>query len=116
MSAPSHFFLPEADTSKPMTMYGPDFPFAYDDWLKHPAGLGSVPAHRHGAEVAIVGAGMAGVTAAYELMKMGLKPVIYEAARIGGRLKSQAFEGACGDRIATKPQAGYSIAARGGSG
>ena len=96
MSAPSRFFLPEADTSKPMTMYGPDFPFAYDDWLKHEAGLGSVPAHKHGAEVAIVGAGMAGVTAAYELMKMGLKPVIYEAGRIGGRLRSQAFEGASG--------------------
>ena len=43
MSAPSHLFLPEADTSKPITMYGPDFPFAYDDWLKHPSGLGSVP-------------------------------------------------------------------------
>ena len=96
MSAPSPFFTPEADTSKPMTMYGPDFPFAFDDWLKHPSGLGSVPATRHGAEVAIIGAGMAGMTAAYELMKMGLKPVIYESARIGGRLRSQPFEGASG--------------------
>ena len=41
----------------------------------------------HGEEVAIIGAGMAGMTAAYELMKMGLKPVIYEAGRIGGRLR-----------------------------
>jgi tryptophan 2-monooxygenase len=96
MPAPSQFFLPEADTSTPMTMYGPDFPFAYDDWLKHPSGLGSVPSHMHGAEVAIIGAGMAGMTAAYELMKMGLKPVIYEAGRIGGRLRSQPFEGAEG--------------------
>jgi lysine 2-monooxygenase len=96
MSAPSPFFTPEADTSKPMTMYGPDFPFPFDDWLKHPLGLGSVPAHQHGAEVAIIGAGMAGMTAAYELMKMGLKPVIYESARIGGRLRSQPFEGASG--------------------
>jgi lysine 2-monooxygenase len=96
MSAPSPFFTPEADTSKPMTMYGPDFPFPFDDWLKHPSGLGSVPAYRHGAEVAIIGAGMAGMTAAYELMKMGLKPVIYESARIGGRLRSQPFEGASG--------------------
>ena len=96
MSAPSHLFLPEADTSKPITMYGPDFPFAYDDWLKHPSGLGSVPVHQYGAEVAIIGAGMAGMAAAHELMKMGLKPVVYEASRIGGRLRSQPFEGAEG--------------------
>ena len=80
----------------PVTYFGPDFPFAYDDWLKHPAGLGTVPAERHGTEVAIVGAGAAGMTAAYELMKLGLKPVVYEAARIGGRLRSQPFEGADG--------------------
>ncbi len=73
-------------------MFGPDFPFAYDDFLKHPAGLGSVPAARHGAEVAVVGAGIAGIVAAYELMKLGLKPVIYEADRIGGRLRSEPFK------------------------
>ena len=39
---------------------------------------------------------MAGMVAAYELMKLGLKPVIYEASRMGGRLRSQAFEGADG--------------------
>ena len=39
---------------------------------------------------------MSGMVAAYELMKMGLKPVIYEAGRIGGRLRSQNFEGAEG--------------------
>jgi len=32
------------------------------------------------------------MTAAYELMKLGLKPVIYESRRIGGRLHSQAFD------------------------
>jgi len=94
MSASSNIFAPEADTSKPVTMFGPDFPYAFDDWIKHPSGLCSVPAHRQGQEVAIIGAGMAGMTAAFELMKMGLKPVIYEAARIGGRLRSQKFEGA----------------------
>lgn len=36
---------------------------------------------------------MAGMVAAYELMKLGLKPVIYEASRMGGRLRSQRFEG-----------------------
>ena len=65
-------------TSAPITIFGPDFPFAYDDWLKHPQGLAALPASARGTEVAIVGAGMAGMTAAYELMKLGLKPVIYE--------------------------------------
>ncbi|NIM40047.1 MAG: NAD(P)-binding protein [Hydrogenophaga sp.] len=83
-------------SSKPVTVFGPDFPFAYDDWLRHPAGLGKVPRDLLGAEVAIVGAGMAGLTAAFELMKLGLKPVVYEASRLGGRLRSQAFEGGQG--------------------
>lgn len=81
---------------KPVTVFGPDFPFAYDDWLRHPAGLGALPADALGTEVAIVGAGMAGLTAAHELMKLGLKPVVYEASRMGGRLRSQAFEGGQG--------------------
>ena len=55
-----------------------------------------MPAERHGKEVAIVGAGAAGMVAAYELMRLGLKPVVYEAGRIGGRLRSQPFEGAEG--------------------
>ena len=82
--------------SAPVTIFGPDFPFAYDDWLRHPSGLGAIPAEHHGREVAIIGAGMAGITAAYELMKLGLKPVVYEAGRLGGRLRSEAFEGADG--------------------
>ena len=27
----------------PLTMFGPDFPFAFDDFAKHPAGLGTIP-------------------------------------------------------------------------
>jgi lysine 2-monooxygenase len=81
----------------PITIFGPDFPFAYDDWLRHPAGLGRLPGPAHGATVAIVGAGLAGMVAAYELMELGLRPVVYEAARIGGRLRSHQFEGA--DRV-----------------
>jgi tryptophan 2-monooxygenase len=77
---------------RPISMFGPDFPFGYDDFLAHPAGLGSVPAAVHGTEVAIIGAGIAGIVAAYELMKLGLKPVIYEADRIGGRLRSEPFK------------------------
>lgn len=78
---------------KPVTAFGPDFPFAYDAWLTHPAGLGQIPASRHGEAVAIIGAGASGVIAAYELMKMGLRPIIYESAKFGGRLRSEVFEG-----------------------
>jgi len=87
---------PTTATPGPVTGFGPDFPFAFDDWIKHPAGLGSIPAAQHGAEVAIIGAGMAGLVAAYELMKLGLKPVVYEASKMGGRLRSQRFEGPAG--------------------
>ncbi|HEY5018643.1 MAG TPA: NAD(P)/FAD-dependent oxidoreductase [Streptosporangiaceae bacterium] len=80
----------------PVTIFGPDFPFAYDDWLRHPAGLASIPESSHGATVAVVGAGLAGMVAAYELMELGLRPVVYESARIGGRLRSHQFEGADG--------------------
>jgi monoamine oxidase len=82
-----------ADGKAPITLYGPDFPFGFDQWLEHPAGLGSIPQARHGDEVAIVGAGIAGLVAAYELMKLGLKPVVYEASKMGGRLRSQTFNG-----------------------
>jgi len=79
-----------------IAVFGPDFPFPYDDWIKHPAGLGQIPANQYGKQVAIVGAGIAGIVAAYELMKLGLKPVIYESRRLGGRLHSQPFQGADG--------------------
>ncbi|MFE3497557.1 flavin monoamine oxidase family protein [Streptomyces sp. NPDC059175] len=79
------------DSSPPVTMLVPDFPFAYDDWLRRPAGLGSLPPERHGTEVAVVGAGMAGMTAAYELLRLGLRPVVYEAGGIGGRMRSVPF-------------------------
>ncbi|MDH4363524.1 MAG: FAD-dependent oxidoreductase [Acidimicrobiia bacterium] len=77
-----------------LTAFGPDFPFPYDSWLAHPAGLGRVPADAHGTPVAIVGAGVAGLVAAHELMALGLRPVVYEAGRIGGRLRSEPFAAA----------------------
>jgi lysine 2-monooxygenase len=86
----------EGSSAGPVTIFGPDFPFPFDDWLTHPAGLGSVPAERHGEEVAVIGAGISGLVAAYELMKLGVRPVVYEASQMGGRLRSQAFEGADG--------------------
>jgi len=85
-----------ADDAAPVTCFGPDFPFPYDDWIRHPGGLGALPAARHGTRVAIVGAGMAGIVAAYELMKLGLHPVVFESRRLGGRLHSEPFQGAAG--------------------
>jgi len=79
-----------------VTMLGPDFPFGYDDHLAHPDGLGSIPAEQHGREVAIIGGGLSGMVSGYELMRLGLKPVVYEADRIGGRLRSEPFGGAHG--------------------
>ncbi|GAA1185464.1 flavin monoamine oxidase family protein [Nesterenkonia xinjiangensis] len=97
MSTPLHdesYAAERPADAPPLTMLSPDFPFSYDHYLASAAGLGQIPQQAHGTEVAVVGAGLAGVVAAYELMKMGLKPVIYEAAGIGGRLKSQSFDGA----------------------
>lgn len=81
---------------RPVTTFGPDFPFTYDDWIKHPAGLGELPQRLRGTEVAVIGAGVSGIIAAYELLKLGFKPLIYEQGRIGGRLRSQNFQGAEG--------------------
>jgi tryptophan 2-monooxygenase len=44
--------------------------------------------------IAIVGAGAAGMVAAYELLRAGFKPEVFEASgRIGGRAWSQRFKG-----------------------
>ncbi|MEM9464318.1 MAG: NAD(P)/FAD-dependent oxidoreductase [Actinomycetota bacterium] len=86
-------------TSAPITCFGPDFPFDYPSWLAHPAGLTRLPDAAHGDEVAVIGAGIAGVVAAHELMKLGLRPVVFESGRMGGRLRSQRF-GAADDVIA----------------
>ena len=96
MTAPHGQITHSDGDPRPVTVFGPDFPFAYDDWTASPHGLGAVPAARHGTEVAVVGAGIAGMIAAYELMKIGLKPVVYEPGRIGGRLRSEPFQTASG--------------------
>ena len=55
-------FTAAADSAqRPVTIFGPDFPFPFDDWITHPAGLGSIPRERLGEEVAIVGAGISGM-------------------------------------------------------
>src|SRR5947209_3320912 len=55
--------------------------------------LCKMPKEALGIEVAIIGAGTSGIVIAHELLKMGLKPIIYEAThRMGGRLYSKRFE------------------------
>ena len=71
----------------------PDFPFHYARFLgqarTNGKPLGQIAADHHGTQVLIVGAGAAGLVAAYEAMRMGLHPVVVEASdRIGGRLYS----------------------------
>lgn len=80
-------------TTAPITMFGPDFPFAYDDYVKHPDGIGSIPPAASGTPVAVVGGGLSGMLAARELLRMGFRPVVYEADQIGGRMRSVPFEG-----------------------
>jgi len=54
--------------------------------------IATLPKQKWGSEVAVIGAGAAGLVAAYELLKIGLKPVVFEASnRIGGRLYSKHF-------------------------
>lgn len=79
-----------------ISVFGPDFPFAYDSWVAHEDGLGVVPESMRGVQVAIIGAGLSGLVTAFELMKLGLRPVIYESGRIGGRLRSEHFPNATG--------------------
>ncbi|KGE65900.1 MULTISPECIES: NAD(P)/FAD-dependent oxidoreductase [Pseudomonas] len=76
-----------------VTALPPDFPFHYrrflDTAVSNDTPLAQVSSLAHGSEVLIVGAGVAGMVAAYEAMRMGLHPVVVEASdRIGGRLYS----------------------------
>ncbi|MFE7560006.1 flavin monoamine oxidase family protein [Kitasatospora sp. NPDC057500] len=80
-------------SAPPVTMFGPDFPFGYDRWAGHPAGLGSLPPERLGTRVAVVGGGISGLVAAYELMRLGLHPVVFESGQLGGRMRTTSFPG-----------------------
>lgn len=60
-------------------------------------GIARLDPSSYNQEVAIIGAGAAGLVAAFELLRAGLKPVIFEASgRVGGRLWSQHFRNADG--------------------
>ncbi|GHC75289.1 tryptophan synthase subunit alpha [Streptomyces flavofungini] len=79
-------------TADSITMLGPDFPFAYDEWLSSAHGLGEIPEAEFGTPVAVIGAGISGLVAAYELLRLGLRPVVYETGHMGGRMRSAAFD------------------------
>ncbi|MEV0388912.1 FAD-dependent oxidoreductase [Nonomuraea sp. NPDC050643] len=76
----------------------PDFPFDYGDYLAPDQNgqrkfIGTLPQAAQGRTVAVIGAGAAGLCAAYELMRIGLRPVVFEAEtdaagrpRVGGRM------------------------------
>ncbi|CAM5716467.1 NAD(P)/FAD-dependent oxidoreductase OS=Streptomyces alboniger OX=132473 GN=CP975_05400 PE=4 SV=1 [Streptomyces alboniger] len=62
----------------PITMFGPDFPYAYDDYPRPPErASGQIPAteRRHRGRGHRM-CGLSGIVAAYELMKMGLQAVV----------------------------------------
>jgi len=78
----------------------PDNPFDYNALVNHPKGIGNIPDGKKGTKIAVIGAGCAGLCAAWELMKLGLHPVIYESdknpdntPRIGGRAYTWKFPG-----------------------
>ncbi|UCH92331.1 MAG: FAD-dependent oxidoreductase [Candidatus Aminicenantes bacterium] len=78
----------------------PENPFDYRALIRTTDGIGKIPKEKLGTKIAIIGAGCSGLCAAYELMKIGLHPVVYESAanpdgscRIGGRVYSYRFPG-----------------------
>jgi tryptophan 2-monooxygenase len=72
-----------------------DFNFDFSKLLSDTQRTGIAKNARPGLRVAIVGAGIAGLTAAHELFRCGVKNLdIYEASgQIGGRLRSQPVDG-----------------------
>ncbi|MCG6881914.1 MAG: FAD-dependent oxidoreductase [Deltaproteobacteria bacterium] len=78
----------------------PENPFDYVKLISCRDGIGIIPKNKLGCKIGIIGAGCSGLCAAYELMKIGLHPVIYESSknidgtpRIGGRAYTYHFPG-----------------------
>ncbi|GAA4813006.1 flavin monoamine oxidase family protein [Streptomyces ziwulingensis] len=78
-----------------------DFPFDYAAHLAGGRRMGRLPERAEGPRIAVVGAGGSGLAAAYELLRAGGRPVVYEAEhstdgpggrRLGGRMYSRRLE------------------------
>jgi len=83
-------YLLDPDVCNPYTHVDIQFDF-FDLWL-NPSQYIQLDPSLYGTEVAVVGAGAAGMSAANLLLKVGLKPVVYEQSnRIGGRTYSKNF-------------------------
>jgi len=99
----NNLFYPKMMEGKDMTYdpwQFPDNPFDYAKLVRHPQGIGKLSSQKQGTKIAIIGAGCAGLCAAWELMKIGLHPVVYESEknpdstpRIGGRAYTWRFPG-----------------------
>ncbi|MEU7186645.1 NAD(P)/FAD-dependent oxidoreductase [Streptomyces sp. NPDC045369] len=85
-------------SAPPATDLQVDFPFDYAAFVAGDRRAGRLPDEALGARVAVIGAGGSGLTAAYELMRAGCHPVLYEAEcstdgpggrRLGGRMDSR---------------------------
>ncbi|MEV7130626.1 FAD-dependent oxidoreductase [Streptomyces sp. NPDC093260] len=78
-----------------------DFPFDYAAHVGGGRRMGRLPEGAAGARVAVIGAGGSGLAAAYELLRAGCRPVVYEAERsqdgpggrrLGGRMYSRRLD------------------------
>lgn len=85
-------------TPPPATDLQVDFPFDYTAHVGGGRRMGRLPEETRGARVAVVGSGGSGLAAAYELLRAGCHPVLYEAERsadgpggrrLGGRMYSR---------------------------
>lgn len=90
-SIPSRTIKSPLRANKDVTALIPDFPFEYGKFLSSAGAdaLCTINNAHYGKRVLVVGAGVSGMVSAYELLRMGLQPVVLEATdRIGGRLYS----------------------------
>src|SRR5437899_12337372 len=78
-SRPAHLRRKLADNDYPL--WPPlDTLYDYTQILSQTSPIAVIPQQYWGTEVAIIGAGPAGMVAAFEALRMGLTPVVFEAS------------------------------------
>ena len=90
---PHNVRTPKSEDEEGLAALIPDFPFHYGAFLNKAKSLSTplfeLPRTAKSKRVLVIGAGASGTVAAYELLRMGLQPVLIEASdRIGGRLNA----------------------------